>query len=292
MTKHIPVCKNTTGNHGQDAEEESPASEGKTETVGKPTGKAPDMRNVQDITETVMEERVVKESPPNTQEQVPWHLSTERHEVTGESSNHTGRVWQREVTKESPPDYKSDQEDKEDEESSSEVNQKADQMEFIKEFQEVMNQAIDQLLKKSARRHSRWKDKPEPHMEQGKHKETICKEAKMLPPRKNSRESDDERNSRALVETMDTDWCIQKLVRTELKGSECAQCKIEETIQYWVAEEKKAAMNYHCTLELNNSVSNKRVQQLCSQDQSQEVIDQGDRDKQTQRDEAWRISEG
>ena len=30
-----------TGNHGQDAEEESPASEGETETVGKPTGKAP-----------------------------------------------------------------------------------------------------------------------------------------------------------------------------------------------------------------------------------------------------------
>ena len=48
MTKHIPVCKNTTGNHGQDAEEESPASEGETETVGKPTGKAPDTQNVWD----------------------------------------------------------------------------------------------------------------------------------------------------------------------------------------------------------------------------------------------------
>ena len=46
MTKHIPVCKNTTRNHGQDAEEEAPASEGETETVGKPTGKAPDMQNV------------------------------------------------------------------------------------------------------------------------------------------------------------------------------------------------------------------------------------------------------
>ena len=42
MTKHIPVCKNTTGNRGQDAEEESSASEGETETVGKPTGKATD----------------------------------------------------------------------------------------------------------------------------------------------------------------------------------------------------------------------------------------------------------
>ena len=44
--------QNMTGNHGQDAEEESPASGGETETVGKPT----DMQNVQDITETVMEE--------------------------------------------------------------------------------------------------------------------------------------------------------------------------------------------------------------------------------------------
>ena len=33
MTKCIPVRKNTTGSCGQDAEEESPASEGKTETV-------------------------------------------------------------------------------------------------------------------------------------------------------------------------------------------------------------------------------------------------------------------
>ena len=71
MTKHITVCKNTTGNHGQDVEEESSASEGKTETVGKPPGKAPDTQNVRDITETVMEERVVEEIPANTQEQAP-----------------------------------------------------------------------------------------------------------------------------------------------------------------------------------------------------------------------------
>ena len=71
MTKHIPVCKNTTGNCEQDAEEESPASEGETETVGKPTKKAPDTQNVQDVTETVMEERAVEEIPPNTWEQVP-----------------------------------------------------------------------------------------------------------------------------------------------------------------------------------------------------------------------------
>ena len=76
---------------------------------------------------------------------------------------------------------------------------------------------------------------------------------------------------------MDTDRCIKKLVTTEPSGSECAQQKIEKTIQYWVVQEKEAAMNYHHTLELNNSVSNKRVQQLYSQDQSQEMIDQAER---------------
>ena len=96
----------------------------------------------------------------------------------------------------------------------------------------------------------------------------------MFPPINFSGDSDDERNSRILLETMDTDQCIQKLVRTEQESSECTQCKIEETVQYWVAQEKKAAMNYCCTLELNNIVSNKRVHQLYSQDQPQEVIDQ------------------
>ena len=76
---------------------------------------------------------------------------------------------------------------------------------------------------------------------------------------------------------MDTDQCIQKLVRTFLFSSECTQCKIEETVQYWVAQEKKAVMNYCHALELNNTVSNKRVQQLYSQDQPQEVIDQAER---------------
>ena len=35
-------------------------------------------------------------------------------------------------------------------------------------------------------------------------------------------------------------------------------------------------MNYHCALELNNTVSNERVQQLYSEDQPQEVIDQAE----------------
>ena len=53
--------------------------------------------------------------------------------------------------------------------------------------------------------------------------------------------------------------------------------QIENTTQYWVMKEKEAAINYHHTLELNKSVSNKRVQQLYSQDQTQEVIDQAER---------------
>ena len=42
-------------------------------------------------------------------------------------------------------------------------------------------------------------------------------------------------------------------------------------------KEKEAAINYCCMLELNESVSDKRVQQLYSQDQSQEMIDQAER---------------
>ena len=76
---------------------------------------------------------------------------------------------------------------------------------------------------------------------------------------------------------MDTNKYIQRLIRTELEGSECAQQKIENTAQYWAMKEKEAAMNYCRVLELNKSVSNKRVQQLYSQDQSQEMIDQAER---------------
>ena len=36
-------------------------------------------------------------------------------------------------------------------------------------------------------------------------------------------------------------------------------------------------MDYRCALELNNTVSNRRAQQLYSQDQPQEVIDQAER---------------
>ena len=149
-------------------------------------------------------------------------------------------------------------------------------MEFIREFQDFMNEAIEQLLNKPARKHSCWKDKPELRTEQRKRKEVLCQEEETLPPINISGDSDNERNSRILLETMDTDQCIQKLVRTNQEGSECAQHKIEETTQYWAAQEKNAAMNYRHALELNNTVSNKRVQQLYFEDQPQEVIDQAE----------------
>ena len=107
-----------------------------------------------------------------------------------------------------------------------------------------MNEAIERLLKKPVRKHPCWKDKPESCTEQGKHKEVLCKEVETLPPINVSGDSDDERNSRISLETMDTDQCIQKLVRTDQEGSEHTQCKIEETVQYWVAQEKKAAMHW------------------------------------------------
>ena len=149
-------------------------------------------------------------------------------------------------------------------------------MEFIREFQDFMNEAIEQLLNKPVRKHSHQKDKPEPRTEQGKRKEALRQEAETLSPINVSGDSDDEQNSRISLETIDTDRCIQKLVRTNQEGSEHAQRKIEETAQYWAAQEKKAAMNYRHALELNNTVSNKRVQQLYSEDQPQEVIDQAE----------------
>ena len=53
-------------------------------------------------------------------------------------------------------------------------------------------------------------------------------------------------------EMMDTDQCIQRLVRSEPEGSDCAQQKIEDTAQYWVMKEKEVVTNYHCTLELTS----------------------------------------
>ena len=51
-------------------------------------------------------------------------------------------------------DHKSDQEELDDKENLLEASQKADRLEFIKEFQEIMNKVIEQLFNKPARRHS------------------------------------------------------------------------------------------------------------------------------------------
>ena len=59
-------------------------------------------------------------------------------------------------------------------------------------------------------------------------------------------------------------------------------------------KEKEAVTNYCCVLELNKSVSDKSVQQLYSQDQTQEVIDQAERQAASARwtlDSIWRVED-
>ena len=58
--------------------------------------------------------------------------------MTGGSNNCTGKVQQHEAAEEPPQDHKSDQEESEGKKSSSEVNQRADRLEFIREFQEII----------------------------------------------------------------------------------------------------------------------------------------------------------
>ena len=87
MEVHKPMTESC-----EQVEEGTTASGKDARTVGKPTGKAPDTQNVCDITETILEERVLEEIPPNTWEEVPQHLSTERCEVTGELNKCTGEV--------------------------------------------------------------------------------------------------------------------------------------------------------------------------------------------------------
>ena len=139
---------------GREQVEEGTTASGKdARIVGKPTGKAPDMQNVRDVTETIMEERVVEEIPLNTWEQVLQCLSMERCETMGELSKHTGEVCQQEVGEQPPLDHESDQGEPEYEEDSAEANQRADRLEFIREFQDMMDQAFEKLLSKPVRRH-------------------------------------------------------------------------------------------------------------------------------------------
>ena len=93
MTKHAATCKNMADNHEQeDVEEENTTLGSNARTVRKLTGETPDAQSVWDVTGFVTEERRVEEIPPSTWEQVPQCLSTERCEVTGESSRCTGKV--------------------------------------------------------------------------------------------------------------------------------------------------------------------------------------------------------
>ena len=93
MTKHAATHKTMADDHEQEnVEEETTVSGSDARTVRKLTGETPYAQSIQDITGTVMEERRVEEILLSTQEQVLQHLSTERHEVTGESSKCTGKV--------------------------------------------------------------------------------------------------------------------------------------------------------------------------------------------------------
>ena len=141
MTKRIQVWKNTTGNHEQDAEGVLCIRRQKRnsrETYWKDTRHTECLGHYRNCNG----KRTMEEIPPSTWEQVLQHPSPERREVTGESSSHTERAQQQEVTNKSPTDHTSDQENEEDEDNSSEVNHKDDRVEFIKEFQDFMNEAI------------------------------------------------------------------------------------------------------------------------------------------------------
>ena len=66
----------------------------------------------------------------------------ERHELTGMSGKCTERVEQQEAANEPPQDHKIDQEELDDGENSLEASWRADRLEFIREFQEIMNKTI------------------------------------------------------------------------------------------------------------------------------------------------------
>ena len=160
-------------------EEEAITLGSDTRTVRKLTGETPDVQSVRDVTEAVTEERWMEEIPLETREQVLRCPSMERCELTGMSGKCTERVWHQEATNEPPQDHVSDQEELDNEENLLEASQRANRLEFIREFQEILNKAIEQLLNKSVRKHTCWKNKPELNMEQEKHRRTIHKEADM-----------------------------------------------------------------------------------------------------------------
>ena len=111
MTKCVAKCKNTADSHEQENMEEGATTLGRVvrtvrqltgevatssnnaRTVRQPTGETAGTQSVWNVTNTAMEERRVEETPLSTWEQVPQCLSSERHEVTGESSKCAGKAW-------------------------------------------------------------------------------------------------------------------------------------------------------------------------------------------------------
>ena len=89
MTKHVATHKNMADGHEQENMEGEPTTLGSNvrtvrqltgevaalgkdaRTLGQPTGETAGMQSVWNVTGTVMEERRVEETPPNTQEQPP-----------------------------------------------------------------------------------------------------------------------------------------------------------------------------------------------------------------------------
>ena len=74
--------------------------------------------------------------------------------TAGTSGRGTERVWQQGAASEPLQDHESDQEESDDKENLLEASPRADRLEFIREFQEIMNKAIEELLNKPVRRHT------------------------------------------------------------------------------------------------------------------------------------------
>ena len=73
--------------------------------------------------------------------------------MTGELSKCTGEIHQQEAAEQPPLDHESDQGKPKYKEDLVEANRRADRLEFIREFQEMMDQAFEKLFIKPARRH-------------------------------------------------------------------------------------------------------------------------------------------
>ena len=274
MPKRIIIRKNTTESRERVDGEESQADNASMDdasTVRRLTGEIDDMQSVVNVTETVTEERQVEEIPLETREKTPVRPSKERRELTETSERDMEHISQREKARESPRDHQSDPE-ADDEESSPEDSRNAVRRELINEFREIMNEAMDKLLRKPAKKQVRRNVEPVSNTTQEQRRKTIRKEKEVPSPREISRNTDDERNSVASLRTMDTERHIQYFLRTESQDSERVQRKVENTVDYWTAEEKRAGEKRRKALELQMAVEQQTIEILYAQQQPREVI--------------------